>query len=125
MNFKRRTLNQIADMICGNFLENESFFPYRSSKYLTEFFEDADTDYAHDGTTRASWVADTLAKILAEPTPSSNIIPDSFARVIDRLMDPTEVTNEDEHRSNALGQLNASLAREGFEAFYGEDKNAI
>jgi len=122
MNFKRRTLNQIADMICGNFPENESFFPYRSSKYLTEFFEDADTDYAHDGTTRANWTADTLSNILAEPTPSPNIVPDSFTRVIDRLMDPTEATNENENRSNALGQLNASLAREGFEAFYGEDK---
>lgn len=122
MNFKRRTLNQIADMICGNFQENESFFPYRSSKYLTEFFEDADTDFVHDGTTRASWVADTLVKILSEPTPSSNIVPDSFTRVIDRLMDPTEATNEDENRSSALRQLNAALAREGYEAFYGEDK---
>lgn len=122
MNFKRRTLNQIADMICGNFQEDESFFPYRSSKYLTEFFEDADTDFVHDGTTRANWVAETLAKILAEPTPSSNVIPDSFTRVIDRLMDPSEATNEDDNRSNALRQLNASLAREGFEAFYGEDK---
>ena len=49
MEFKRRTLNQLADMVCGNFPAEESFFEYRSSKYLTEFFEDIETDYAHDG----------------------------------------------------------------------------
>ncbi|QNE29108.1 hypothetical protein F1D59_33690 [Streptomyces sp. INR7] len=45
MEFRRRTLTQIGDMICGNFPEETSHFIYRSSKYLTEFFEEADTDY--------------------------------------------------------------------------------
>jgi hypothetical protein len=36
-------------MICGNFKPEESFFRYRSSSYLTEFFEDCETDYRHDG----------------------------------------------------------------------------
>jgi hypothetical protein len=44
MQFKQRTLGQIADMICGNFPEEETFFPYRSSSFLTEFFQDCDTD---------------------------------------------------------------------------------
>ena len=39
MEFKQRTLMQIADMICGNSKEGEArFFRYRSSSYLTEFF---------------------------------------------------------------------------------------
>jgi hypothetical protein len=40
---------------------------YRSSSYITRFFRDADTDYVHDGSTRAAWAADTLRKILDEP----------------------------------------------------------
>jgi hypothetical protein len=41
MVFKQRTLTQIADLICGNSKEDEeSFFPYRSSSFLTEFFRD-------------------------------------------------------------------------------------
>lgn len=122
MNFKRRTLMQIADMICGNFPEEESFFIYRSSSYLTEFFSDIETDYAHDGSTRQYWVADTLEKILSEPQPNANTPPDTFARVVDRLMDSADARNEDEQRQGALAQLNASLAREGFEAFYAPDK---
>jgi hypothetical protein len=43
MEFKQRTLMQIADMICGNFKDEESFFRYRSSSRLTEFFYDCDT----------------------------------------------------------------------------------
>jgi len=35
-----------------------SRFRYRSSSYLTEFFQDCDTDHTHDGTTRQYWVAD-------------------------------------------------------------------
>lgn len=122
MNFKRRTLMQLADMICGNFPADESHFVYRSSKYLTEFFQDAETDYVHDGSTRNYWVADTLEKIIAEPQPSANTPSETFARVIDRLMDPSEAINEDEKRNGALAQLNAALAREGFEAFYAPDK---
>jgi hypothetical protein len=49
MEFKQRTLMQIANMICGN---EDSFFLYRSSSYMTEFFQDCDTDYEHDGSTR-------------------------------------------------------------------------
>jgi hypothetical protein len=67
MEFKQRTFMQIANMICGNFKNEDSFFLYRSSSFLTEFFQNCDTDYEHDGSTRNYWVADTLRKILAEP----------------------------------------------------------
>ncbi|MEU9126587.1 hypothetical protein AB0D08_00465 [Kitasatospora sp. NPDC048540] len=121
MQFKRRTVNQLADMVCGNFPAETTFFPYRSSKYITEFFQDVETDYEHDGSTRAAWVADVLAEILSEPQPGSGVPPESFARVIDRLMDPQDAVNEDSSRPGALSQLNASLAREGFQAFFAPD----
>jgi len=120
--FKDRTLNQLADMICGNFDPAQSFFEYRSSHYISRFFADADTDYQHDGSTRGKWVAETLGKILNEPQTNANLPPDSFCRVIQELMDQGNCLNEGAERQGALVLLNASLSREGFEAFYSEDK---
>jgi hypothetical protein len=122
MEFKQRTLMQIANLICGNFNNEDSFFLYRSSSYLTEFFQDCDTDYKHDGSTRNYWVADTLRKILAEPQPNANTPPETFSRVIRTLMDQGDADNEGAERQGALALLNAALAREGFEAFYATDK---
>lgn len=122
MEFKERTLVAIADMICGNFKAEDSFFIYRSSSYLTRFFQDCDTEYAHDGSTRNYWVANTLRQILAEPHPNAQTPPVTFSRVIQTLMDQTEALNEGSDRPGALSLLNSAIAREGFEAFYAEDR---
>ena len=122
MEFKQRTLIAIADMICGNFKAEESFFVYRSSSYLTRFFQDCDTEYVHDGSTRNSWVADTLRQILAEPHPNVQTPPTTFSRVIQVLMDLADALNEGSDRLGALALLNSALAREGFEAFYADDR---
>ncbi len=122
MQFKQRTLDQIADMICGNFDVKVSLFVYRSSSYITKFFQDSDTNYRHDGSTRAHWVAETLSKILAEPQNSPTVPPATFSRIIRTLMDRSDATNEEPERSGALALLNTALAREGFEAFYADDK---
>lgn len=122
MEFKKRTLMALADMICGNFKLEGTAFVYRSSSAITRFFDDCETDYAYDGTTRNYWVAETLAKILKEPQPNPNTPPDTFARVIRALMDPADAINEGPERQKALSLLNVDLAREGFEAFFGEDK---
>lgn len=122
MEFKNRTLSQIADMICGNYPTNESFFHYRSSKFLTDFFADVDTDYEHDGSTRGIWVTETLKEILKEPSSEHNMPSDTFAKVIKALMDQSDATNEDNKRLNALEMLNVALFREGYEAFYAEDR---
>jgi hypothetical protein len=113
---------QIADLVCGNFKAEESFFRYRSSSYLTEFFEDCDTDYRHDGSTRQHWVADTLQTILSEPHPDAKTPPATFSRVIRTLMDQGDALNEGPERPGALALLNAAITREGFEAFYASDK---
>jgi hypothetical protein len=119
MEFKARTLRKIAELICGN--ADSGYFKYRSSTYLTEFFQDCETEHVHDGSSRIPWTADTLAKILSEPHPGPRTPPDTFLRVVDRLMSPDEPFNEPSERTNALETLNAELRREGFEAFYGED----
>jgi hypothetical protein len=129
MQFKRRTLNQIADMICGNAPDVPdapdpvNFFVYRTSTRLTEFFEDIDREeYVHDGTTRKYWVADRLADILSEPQPAAYVPPEAFAKAVSRLMDQEDATNEEAERPGALAMLNKALAREDFEAFYGQDR---
>lgn len=122
MEFKNRTLSRLSDMICGNFIAGESFFRYRSSKFLTEFFSDVDTDYEHDGSTRGIWVSETLKLILKEPSSEHNMPSDTFIKVIQVLMDQSDVTNEDSRRPGALEMLNTVLTREGFEAFYAEDR---
>ena len=123
MKFKIRTLDALADMICGNVEgSNERLFVYRSSSYLTRFFSDCDTDYRHDGTTRSTWVSETLAKILEEPQDEANRPPENFLRVIKILMDPADRQETDPTREKALDVLNLALAREGFQAFYAEDR---
>jgi hypothetical protein len=123
MEFRRRTLNQLGDMVCGNTISEVDYFVYRSSKYLTEFFEDIDReDFVHDGSTRRDWVAGVLAQILREPQPAANVPPGSFALVIAALMDQADNLNEGSDRPSALALLNTALAREGFQGFYGPDK---
>jgi hypothetical protein len=68
-------------------------------------------------------VAETLEQILKEPQPAPNTPPETFARVISRLMDQEEATHEEADRPGALALLNAALKREGFEAFYAEDNH--
>jgi hypothetical protein len=122
MKFRRRTLDELADMICGNASPDCSLFPYRSSSYLSRFFEDADTPYRHNGSTRAWWVSNTLEEILKEPWKDANTPPDAFLRVIATLLDQSDAQNEGNDRPGAMSRLNTALAREGFEAFYGDDR---
>jgi hypothetical protein len=122
MKFKERTISRIADMICGDFNTEESHFPYRSSSYLTRFFRDCDTNYVHDGSTRARWVEDVLREILQEPQIDTITPPETFLRVVTTLMDQSDATNESSAREGALALLNVALAVEGFEAFYGDDR---
>lgn len=120
MKFRQRTLRELADMICGN-TPADSFFEYRTSSKLTEFFWDCDTEYSHDGSTRSFWVANALGKILDEPQSGPNEPPAAFSRIISELMDPRDAVDEGPNRPSALKMLNGALEREGFEAFYASD----
>ncbi len=122
MVWKDRTIKAIAEMIAVHPNYPTPHFIYRSSSHLTRFFEDADTDYVHDGTTRSDWTAAALQEILEEPHADDLTPPDTFCRVIARLMDQSDAKDESEERPAALKALNIVLGREGFEAFYAEDK---
>ena len=120
MKWRQRTLDEIADMICGN--GEGAPFVYRSSSYITRFFRDVDTDFAHDGSTRAAWVSGVLEQVLAEPHADAQTPPTTFCQIIATLMDVGDSINDDPERPAALSKLNTSLAREGFEAFYTPDR---
>ena len=92
MRWKSRTLEQLADMICG---ENAAgYFQYLSGPRLTRIFCDADTDFVHDGSTRRFWVADVLQKILDLPLTNAQMPSDALLRVIRVLMDIEDAFNE-------------------------------
>ncbi len=49
MRFRDRNLKDIADCIVGD----RQYFPYRSSFYITQFFDECDLPYVHDANKRS------------------------------------------------------------------------
>lgn len=118
MQWRRSSIVRLAEILCGN----THHFSYLSSSHITAFFYDCDLDYEHDGSTRASWIAERLKEVLALPHPNASTPPDAFVRIIRRLLENIEPDKGEEHRAKALAALNAVLAREGWEAFYDEHR---
>lgn len=116
MKWKPRNLRELGRMIVGD----AEYFPYRSSKYINEFFEDCDLEYVHRGETRPGWAAERVEEILDMPHVSATAMPDPFVRLIRRLLDRGEVEKDEANRPKALAALNVVLGREGWEAFYDE-----
>jgi len=116
MQWKPRNLRELGRIVCGD----ADHFHYRSSKYITEFFEDCELDFVHRGETRSAWTAERLGEVLTMPHSSPSVPPDAFLRVIQRVLDKGEAQAGDPDRSKALAALNIVLVREGWEAFYDE-----
>jgi len=117
MKFKNRNLRAIAEMVVGD----AEYFHYRSSSYITQFFEDCDLEFVHDGSTRWSWASDRISELLEEPQPMAHALPDRFVHVLRVLMHKSDAEDDDPDRLLAMESLNWPLSREGYEAFYGED----
>ncbi len=117
MQFKKRNLRAIAEMVIGDV----DHFPYRSSSFITEFFEECDLDFVHDGSTRWAWTAARIEELLTEPQPTAHALPERFMKVLRTLMLKSDAMDKDTGRAKALAVLNAPLMREGFEAYYGDD----
>jgi hypothetical protein len=118
MKFKPRNLRAIAEMVIGD----SHHFPYRSSHFITRFFEECDLDFIHDGTTRAVWVSDRLEELLEEPQPAVFQLPTRFIVLLRTLMDLREAEDDDPDRKKALEALNLPLMREGYEAYYDDEQ---
>lgn len=107
-------------LICIRDADGVSHFQYWSSMYLTEFFQDCDLDYSHDGSSRSPWVASRLEQVLAHSHPGPGAPPDAFIRIIRAVLGKNDAQQGDPDRSKALATLNTVLTREGWEAFYDE-----
>jgi hypothetical protein len=119
MEWKQRNLRELGRIVCGD----ADHFHYRSSKYISQFFEDCDLNFVHRGETRPDWCADRVKDVLALPHSSSAKPPDAFLRIIRRVLERAEAQEGDNDRLKALAALNTVLAREGWESYY--DKNGI
>ncbi|PKI07501.1 hypothetical protein CXF78_05145 [Shewanella sp. 11B5] len=100
-------MTKLAEMICGD--EPFSFFPYRSSSYLTRFFVDLDLDYSHNGSTRRVWVREVLGELnnrqSTENMPSKDLV-----KVIEYLVHPDHfLFNEHVDRAKSLEAITAVL----------------
>lgn len=109
MELRISTLGKLARMVCGDEPYND--FPYRSSSYLTSFFEELDLDYVHDGSTRFWWVRSVLSELnqleeLSEEFPSGEIV-----KVIEYLLDPDHFSGSDDDQEQAIGRVNEILQR--------------
>ncbi len=118
MEFKDRNLRAIAEMITG---DNKNFH-YRSSSKITEFFNECGLPFIHDGSRRWSWTAQCLSELLNESQMTPNKLPEKFINVLSVLMRKSDAVEYNLDSSIILKELNISLKREGFEAFYGEDE---
>lgn len=117
MKFKSRNLREIAEMIIGDV----DHFHYRSSSYITQFFEECDLNFVHDGSTRWIWTSERLSELLSEPQSAAYALPERFVHVLRVLMHKSDAEDNDTDRALALETLNKPLSREGYEAFYGDD----
>ena len=99
MELRPSALSNIAKMICGD--QPYHFFPYRSSSYLTRFFEDIDLPYVHDGSTRSWWVRSVLNDLNSKPTDDDRLPSKELIRVIEYVV----------HHDHFMGNINYSHAQ--------------
>jgi hypothetical protein len=105
--FRKSALGSIAKMICGDPPYN-AVFPYRSSSYLTRFFQDLDFDFTHNGSTRYWWVLGVIEQLNTKPSQSSEYPPEEIVKVIESLVDPDYFLHHG-NRTEALSKLNEVL----------------
>lgn len=118
MKFRDRNLREIAELVVGD----SGPFRYRSSSYITEFFDECGLAFVHDGSTRRAWTADRLAELLTDPQPTTNTLPDRFVHVLRVLMQKADAPDHDPEREEGIKALNRPLMREGFQAYFGDDE---
>lgn len=94
------TKNKIGEFICGD--EPIKYPLYRSSFYLTRFFQDIGINATHDGSTRNKWAQEII----------SNLNGTDLQKVILRLVSPKLYGGNREHIKLALNTMNEILAVE-------------
>ena len=99
------TKERIAEFICGD--ERDKYPVYRSSTFLTRFFQEIGINATHDGTTRKWW---TLSVINSLNGPD-------LQKVILRLVSPKLYGGNRDHIKLALSTMNEILAVESLKVY--------
>ena len=105
-------LRGLADMVVGD----HALFPYRSSYYISQFFEQCGLPFRHDGTSRAWWAAERLAELNEGPPSSPGLPARDLVTVITALFDPYAFDQKKLELEPALDALNVLLKRTGLVA---------
>jgi hypothetical protein len=67
-------LEQLAEMVVGD----NPAFPYKSSYFITQFFNRSGFPYKHDGSTRKYWALERLKELNLGPSHSPNLPSDAI-----------------------------------------------
>jgi hypothetical protein len=127
MKLNDRVLEGLAGMVTGD----NDLFPYRSSSYITRFFERCGLPFVHDGTTRRWWTQERLAELNLGVCHKHDLPPDDLLRVISELFEPDDFERHNNVRNRAkpdikitiepaLADLNKLLKRQGLAAHLDE-----
>lgn len=98
------TKNKIGEFICGDISEPLKYPIYRSSYYLTQFFQEIGINATHDGSSRNKWAQEIV----------SNLNGTELQKVILRLVSPKLYGGNRENIKLALLTMNEILAVESF-----------
>jgi hypothetical protein len=112
MKLGKPALKRLSEMICGNIPFNN--FQYRSSSLLTKFFFDLDLDFVHDGSTRSSWVQQTLDELNEKDDNDEKLPSRDLVKVITFLVNPDNFLFDDNlNHSKAIEDVNKTLRSAG------------
>jgi hypothetical protein len=113
---------------------DEKYFPYRSSSYITRFFERCGLPFKHDSSTRPVWAKERLMELNLGTSPTPDLPSPDLCRVMSEIMEKDDFDKHNEKMSNlghadpdhfavfdkALESLNYALKREGLTAYVDE-----
>jgi hypothetical protein len=122
MKLSDRALDGLAEMVIGD----NPAFPYRSSTWITRYFERCGFPFVHDGSTRKWWVKERLTELNLGSSHTQDLPSNDLLRVISELFDYEDFEKHNKRPEFADRQvsieaaravLNKLLAREGFVAY--------
>jgi hypothetical protein len=109
MKLSDRALESLAKMVVGDHRD----FPYRSSSYITRFFERCGLPFAHDGSTRAWWTHERLKELNLGVASFPDLPSDDLLRVICELFDYEDFDKANLDFGPARVAINKVLAKQG------------
>src|ERR1039457_2565677 len=113
MKLSDRVLDELAKMVVGD----APHFPYRSSYFITRFFNRCGLPFVHDGTTRPIWAQQRLEELNLGAAQSPDLPSDDLCRVISELFDEDDfdvhndkLRQRDEKDLSFLADIQLALA---------------